>query len=286
MLKSSHTYPYFKLGDPKLIIKLLKDTGFDAYDFTMTHKTEEYNPVNFLGLSDYKEKAKELREYADKIGIICNQAHAPFPSVVVGNSVANEERFNEIARSIEIASILGAKYIIVHPWNNYSPFENSIFFKKLIPFAKKFNIKIALENMWNWSKDKNRAAEASCSMPKNYLEHLQLLPNDVFDACLDIGHAEMMEETSAVEMIYALNERLKCLHLHDNDKIHDSHATPFTMNIDFVKIANALKDVKYPGDLTLEVEQNSATIPICELPKKAKDNLEALNRLESLIINN
>ena len=57
-------------------------------------------------------------------------------------------------------------------------------------------------------------------------------------------------ETSAPEMIRGLNKRLKALHIHDNDKLHDSHQLPFSMNIDFAAIVDAtvsLRDRFYPS---------------------------------------
>ena len=75
-------------------------------------------------------------------------------------------------------------------------------------------------------------------------------------ACLDIGHAEMRgSDTTAVEMIKALGPRLKALHIHDNDKWHDSHQIPFSMSIDFPPIVKALKEVDYQGWFTLEADQ-------------------------------
>ena len=80
--------------------------------------------------------------------------------------------------------------------------------------------------------------------------------DDFFVACLDIGHAEMKgSETTAVEMIKALGSRLQALHIHDNDKLHDSHQIPFSMSIDFEEIVRALNEVKYNGYFTLEANK-------------------------------
>ena len=74
-----------------------------------------------------------------------------------------------------------------------------------------------------------------------------------FVACLDIGHAEMKgSNTTAAEMIIALGSRLQALHIHDNDKWHDSHQIPFSMDIDFSAVVKALKDIDYNGYFTLE----------------------------------
>jgi sugar phosphate isomerase/epimerase len=58
--------------------------------------------------------------------------------------------------------------------------------------------------------------------------------------------------TTAPEMIRALGNRLQALHIHDNDRWHDSHEIPFSMNIDWESTVKALVDVDYKGYFTLE----------------------------------
>ena len=60
----------------KEAIKIISDAKFDAYDFTICGLGED-SPI--FG-DDYLNYAKDLRSFADERGIICNQAHAPFPS--------------------------------------------------------------------------------------------------------------------------------------------------------------------------------------------------------------
>lgn len=52
--------------------------------------------------------------------------------------------------------------------------------------------------------------------------------------------------------VIAIGSRLKALHIHDNDQLHDSHQIPFSMKIDFVPIVKALKEIGYDGYFTLE----------------------------------
>ncbi|WP_221936066.1 hypothetical protein, partial [Klebsiella pneumoniae] len=40
--------------------------------------------------------------------------------------------------------------------------------------------------------------------------------------------------------------------IHDNDRLNDSHQIPFSMSMDFVTIARALKEIDYKGYFTLE----------------------------------
>ena len=127
---------------------------------------------------------------------------------------------------------------------------------ELLPFAKEHGVKIATENMWNWYENAEHSAFAACATPESFNAHLDAVNDDYLVACLDIGHAEMKgSDTSAPEMIRALGKRLKALHIHDNDKLHDSHQIPFSMDIDFDAVVRALKDIEYKGYLTLEADR-------------------------------
>lgn len=55
-------------------------------------------------------------------------------------------------------------------------------------------------------------------------------------------------------MIKTLGHHLQALHIHDNDRWHDSHQIPFSMDIDFYEIVKALKEIDYQGYFTLEAD--------------------------------
>ena len=232
-------------------LELLAKAGFDAFDFSLFdlgkwdwNTSSQIVEDNFPSFDDLVEKVNNLKAIADKLGLVCNQAHAPFPTFPM---------LERVKLAIVCAGVMGAKIIVVHPDNNKSAEENAKMYLDLLPLAKKYNLKIATENMWNW-KD-GRASFAACSTPEDFVAHLNAVNDENFVACLDVGHAEMMgEEVSAVKMIKALNGKLQALHLHDNDKFHDSHQIPFSMNINFEEIATALKEIGYNGYLTLEAD--------------------------------
>ena len=131
--------------------------------------------------------------------------------------------------------------------------ENAEMYLELLPFARECGVKIATENMWDWDYENDHAVPSACATPEDFNAHLDAVNDDFFVACLDIGHAEMKGlNTSSVEMIKALGPRLKALHIHDNDKWHDSHQIPFSMDVNFEEIVRALKDINYDGYFTLE----------------------------------
>ena len=110
--------------------------------------------------------------------------------------------------------------------------------------------------MWNWDNEKDESTFAACSTSESFVEHIDIVNDDFLVACLDLGHAEMRGSGSgAPGMIRALGKRLQALHIHDNDKWHDSHQIPFSMSMDFDAIVRALKYIDYQGYFTLEADR-------------------------------
>ena len=243
------------IGDERAVEYTAK-AGFDAWDFSMfdmvnydwsTGKAEITNhPLN---TGNYASYARKLKQIGLDNGIVCNQSHAPFPS-------CSKEVRSMMKRAIECTAEAGGKICIIHPDNDKSAEENAEMYMELLPFAKSYGVKIAAENMWDWNHEKDEACFAACSTPESFNAHLDAVNDDYLVACLDIGHAEMRGlNTSAVEMIKALGKRLCALHIHDNDRWHDSHQIPFSMDIDFEKVVAALREIRYNGYFTLESDQ-------------------------------
>ena len=185
-------------------VRALKRIGFDAYDFTMFDMAEQ--PDDPMTRADFRETCRSLRKAADEAGILCNQTHAPFPSRKADDAAWNGVIFDYLARSVEITSLLGGNVCVIHPCNDYTAKQNAeLLYRPLEKHARKFGVKIALENMWNFSRQANKAVPCACSTAEDFLKHLDLLDPEYFVACLDIGHAEMLGDcVSAAELIRAL----------------------------------------------------------------------------------
>lgn len=243
------------IGEEKAI-EYYARAGFDAWDFSMFSMCRYDKATDSLlandhplAGNDYLAFARRLKQIGLDNGIVCNQSHAPFPSYC-------REIRSYLKRAIECTGEAGGSICVIHPDNNKSPEENAIMYNELLPFAKECGVRIATENMWNWDAEKGHSAFAACATPESFNAHLDAVNDEYFTACLDIGHAEMKgSDTTAVEMILALGNRLSALHIHDNDKLHDSHQLPFSMDVDFNEIVAALKKINYSGYFTLEADQ-------------------------------
>lgn len=243
------------IGEEKAVEYVAK-AGFDAWDFSMFSMCKyDYATQSLLENShplakeNYLAFARRLKQIGLDNGIVCNQSHAPFP-------VSCKEIRSYLKRAIECTAEAGGKICVIHPDNNKSAAENAEMYCELLPFAKEHGVKIATENMWNWDKALDRSCFAACATPESFCAHIDAVNDDNFVACLDIGHAEMQgSDTTAESMIKALGSKLQALHIHDNDKWHDSHQIPFSMSIDFIQVVKALKQIGYNGYLTLEADR-------------------------------
>lgn len=270
---STTTSPFvkYKGGDTKEIVKLLKESGFTAFDLSM--ESGEWKLL--LKEDNYIELAKDLRGFIDSIDFPCNQTHAPFPSARKGNEEYNQEIFPMLVRALEVSGIMGAKVCVVHPCNDYTPEENAELYNRLAPYARKANVKIGVENMWNcinWGKKDFQATPAACSHQDDFLAHMELLDKDVFCACVDIGHAEMMHayDTDAVKIIKKLGGYMQAMHLHDVDLVNDNHAYPYNCKIDYPPIIQALREIGYNGDVTMEALSPANRVPEKLIPAAAR----------------
>lgn len=234
---------------PKETLDLIKKAGFDTFDYSMDYINEFFTSDNYLS------NAQEIKRYADNNNLVCNQTHSLFP--VWHKSFDQTEinkRIEYTKRILEISKILGAKNCVVHPINDFNEEKNYAFYRNFLDLARRLDINIATENMFNCDKE-NRPILAACSNHNNYKKLLDLVNDDHFVACVDVGHAELKGlDTSAVNMIENLGGYVKCLHIHDNELKYDRHGLPFSENIEFDLVLDALIRIDYRGDITFECD--------------------------------
>ncbi|MBE7053199.1 MAG: sugar phosphate isomerase/epimerase [Ruminococcaceae bacterium] len=239
------------------VINMAKNAGFDALDFSF-NVDRKYVSTEFT--DDWHKKTfTEFRKIAEDKGLVFNQAHAPYPSSV-SEEKRTEEIFNEIVISIKNASYLGAKCIVVHPCQHLKYDEEEVpeklfemnmeFYNRLKPYAEEYDVKIAIENMWqNIGK---KITHSTCSKPEEFIKYIDTLNSKHFVACLDIGHAELVTEDLYNFIKMLGKDRLKALHVHDVDGINDSHTIPYYGIVRWDKVTKALKEIQYDGDFTYE----------------------------------
>ena len=257
-------------------IKLIKEAGFDAFDIALVGPLQD--PENPFNQDNFREYTRNLKAYADELGIRCNQSHAPSCPSSTGDPEKDEYIFQQIVRSMEISSILGAKIVVVHPKQHLCYAEhaeelfqmNVEFYRRLIPYCEKFNIKVATENMWQFNPASMAITDSTCSRAWEFCKYVDAIDSDWIVACLDIGHASLVG-ADIPAFIHALgNKRLQALHVHDTNLKEDTHTIPFMANIDYMAVAKALGEIDYQGDFTYEAFAYYDNIPVPLYPAAAK----------------
>ncbi len=264
-----------RLGDEGTI-RLLREIGFDAYDYSIMPRAggPEDHPVF---REDWREHLLSLRALSDELGIECNQSHAPFPTRKMDepeNGPYNAGIMDRIIRAIEAASMLGAKVIVVHsvkamPYlgrEDYWRDLNLDIFRSLAPYAKRFGIRIGLEDLFNYDPGRRTYIEATGMRPAEMCAMLDALGDDCFTACLDFGHAQLAGYSVPDYIRFLGRDRLGALHVHDNYGRGDDHLPPFSGMMKWGEIAQALGEIDYQGDFTLECERLVMKMPETLIP--------------------
>lgn len=256
LLSSSHAQFARKMSTEEAI-DLMADAGFDAIDFSF-HLKSEYHSEDTDGDAG-KVMFTEWRKRAEARGLVFNQAHAPEGSSFTDMD-RTVQRFHEICRAIRNASYLKVPIIVVHPVQHLPYCEagvpeqlfemNMKFYNALKPYCEEYGVRIGIENMWQ--QPNGKIDHSTCSRPEEFVRYIDSLNSEWFVACLDIGHAALVD-VDPCELIRALGkDRLKALHVHDVDGIDDLHTLPYFSKIHWDSVCAALKEIGYTGDLTFE----------------------------------
>lgn len=236
-------------------VRNLCAAGFDAVDFSYFEIDRNDNDLD----DRYIEKANALREIMERHGLICNQAHAPFDFKRYDHIDMSNEHYCQVVRSIKAAAILGAENIIIHAIGNPTDFDfwkaNLEYYRSLIPYADEAGIHIAVENtpvlyMRDTTKNCYLGKFPSPELMNRFLDELD---SKTIVTCVDVGHTNICGSTPANYISGMGKERLRALHIHDNDGTADQHMLPYNGSIDWDATMRALAKMGYEGDLTLEI---------------------------------
>ncbi len=263
MRLSIESYGPQKVFGEKEGLKQIRDAGFDCVDYSFYYRPDT-DP--FFGENSV-EYAKEIRAYLDEIGLVCNQAHAPF--AVEYNDPFDESFFpyRAIVRSMEAAAILGAKAIVVHAVGIRDASARQIedynynYYKTLEPYAQKFGIRIAVENLFNTDKKRNSYENRRLGTPELLNRMLERLDSEWFTACVDLGHASMTGFEPEEFLRDVTPGQVTCLHVQDNDYRGDRHQLPFMCDLNWSEIMKTLKEIGYEGELTFEIFKYLTKMP-------------------------
>lgn len=212
---------------PKERMKAIKQAGFDG--------------VILLWADYFDSDYRDFPKYAENEGLYVENVHAPYmqANYIWDDTITGQEYKNHIIRCIEDCSVYNIPTLVMHPINGITPLpQNSIGierFKIIIEAAEKFNINIAIENQGN----------------PEYIDLVfRNIQSNRLYFCFDSGHENFYSPHHDLLDLYG--DKLIALHLHDNNGQEDTHALPFTGNVNWERISNRLRKINYTGAIALE----------------------------------
>jgi sugar phosphate isomerase/epimerase len=132
---------------------------------------------------------------------------------------------------------------------------NLEFYRSLAPLAKKYGVKIGIENMWGFHSGAGLVIEDVFADPREHARIFdELADPEAFTLCLDIGHSAITKREPAYAIRTLGRERLGALHIHDLNYREDLHTLPGASKINWQSVCEALADIDYKGAYNLEAD--------------------------------
>lgn len=267
--------------------QLLRRAGFTCCDFSL----DTYLPNSALykfeinNFFDKSEKELELfftphKEAAKAVGIRINQMHMPYPNYVPkGSEEINGYLKNVVApKSMKICTFMGCRYIVIHGFklahflgSEELEWEKTLeWIEFLAPLAKELSITLCIENIY--TSIGNHIVEGPCCNAKKVVARIDRINAkygaEVLGFCFDTGHANLVG-IDFEDFIVTLGDRLKVLHIHDNDGVSDLHQIPFTFtrsrenvaSTDWTGFVNGLRRIGFKGVLSFETAPVLTSFP-------------------------
>ena len=244
--------------------------GFEGVDFNMdVDMSKIKNAAELKDVSDFERSGAELVEYykphldaMKKYGLAMTQAHAPFPPYVAGRRDVLDYMISIYKNVIDFCEMVGCPYLVMHGVKHFtSDIEDyalsqeldAYLYESLIDTLKDKKIVICLENIPTPINGKNM--ESICCNPILAAEQIDRLNEkagrEAFGFCLDTGHMLLVGKRFET-FVPIIGNRLKVLHINDNDGILDRHLAPFAGLVNWKDFITAMRNVGYKGDLSFE----------------------------------
>lgn len=244
------------------------------------------NPGMPMTANNWEEWVHHISDYAKDLGLVFSQSHSYFYHFCSPRITDREWREELIKRSFAGSSILEVPWMVMHASTykeqGYSYHKSKAMnleqFKKWLELAHKYNVGIAIENLYDPLDVFNRTY--SCA-PEELIELVDELNDPMVGICWDFGHGNLCANDQN-ESLRLVGKRLKAVHVDDNNKLKDQHLLPFYGVVNWEEIMKTLKEIDYAGDFTFEVTPFFDSVPVAARQKGLEHSVEIGNYLIGL----
>ncbi len=234
--------------------------GFRVFDLNLC---DQGLPGRYLASDRWEEKTEQLKILAETMGIEFSQSHLEFYNVCDRDIEGREWKEELVRRGIIASGRLGVRWAVLHTGSVYdhmnysyakSKAANLEYLKPHLEQAEQAGIGLAVENVPD--KEMRRFSGSA----EELIDLVDTANQKNLGICWDFGHAHL----AGVEQPYWLcqiGNRLKAVHVADNNGDWDEHLAPFYGTIDWVSIMKTLKQIGYQNDFTYEIHNMTKRLP-------------------------
>lgn len=265
------TARWYEEDKPEESLQFIKECGFEAIDYNISNLfATTFDEDKMTSFFDKTEEEllkywEPMKNALNESGITISQAHGIGMVYYKGEDKKNAYLMEVTDKMIAVCAYLECPMLVIHPWTGWlvrleNEFETNMqIYRRLMPVAKKYGVKICLENY------PHSIAEEACQ----YIDLLNAeAGEELFGYCYDVGHA-IMGKQDICKDIRTLGKRIISVHLHENNGVADTHLMPFSQlnvdgnsrTVDWEPVMKTLKEIEFEGALSFETFNAIKWIP-------------------------
>lgn len=269
----------------------LANAGFDGVDLSL----DELDANDDM----YRSVLYSFGSRAAAKGLTIPMCHLPFYMPSPDDSAAMARFAREITAGVRMAAMLKIPDAVIHPIVRHESrrcreqwlAENISFLAPIRELAGKLGVGLCIENMTGKPYAAHPSEAVYGSTARDVLELAERLDTTV---CWDFGHANLTGLCQSVEL-EKLRGKVRCVHIHDNDGVKDTHRIPFDPSatapiggsIDWEDAAEGLRLCEFlsTSNRCLNLELKSSDLPSDPAVRNthASRTLFAAERLSNLL---
>ncbi len=218
--------------------------------------SDEHGEELFSRDEDYVATGKKLAAFLCEQNFEMSQGHLWLKVKICTDDGAVER----LCKWIDMYEAIGIKNMVLHceqMYNSELPREEKVRrnvekLRVIAEHVKDKDITICLENLRS-SRPEVTLEELVSGSADDLLQIIEALGSDKFGICLDTGHLNLTYKNQR-EFVLRAGDKLRALHIADNEGERDQHLMPFTKGkVNFLEVVEALREIDYHGLFNLEI---------------------------------
>lgn len=254
-------------------LEICAAAGFDGVDVSLDPyemgKTDLYRKSD----EEIVDHFQQVKKRADELGLRISQTHGVCDSFRPREKMHNDWVVDVTRRDLLASSVLGAPACVIHSISTYFWIGSSPevmraqclrMYRRLLPMAEEYGVKIALETFGDCRIDGRRTAEFFGDVRELKAVYDEL-DTEWKTFCVDTGHTHRAwdfdhGQMDAADAIRYLGADVSLLHLNDNNGASDQHLPPLmagdSLHVNWKDVMAALDEIEYKGVYNFEFALN------------------------------